>query len=95
MQIRIFSWESHNGGKLAENTTQATARDVMAANMPLIEEVGYGIVLTVHDEILTETPAHSEFSHEHLSTLLATILEWALGLPLLASGFEVYRYRKD
>lgn len=83
------------GGKLAENVTQATARDVMAANMPGVEDNGYDIILTVHDEILTESPDHPDFSHQHLSDLLSTTLAWAEGLPLSAGGFEAYRYRKD
>ncbi|WP_291972957.1 DNA polymerase [Candidatus Symbiopectobacterium sp.] len=83
------------GGKLAENVTQATARDVMAANMPGVEDNGYDIILTVHDEILTEAPDHSDYSHEHLSIRLATNPAWALDLPLSAGGFEAYRYRKE
>ncbi|EJC5210363.1 DNA polymerase I [Salmonella enterica] len=83
------------GGKLAENVTQATARDVMAANMPGVEENGYDIILTVHDEVLTEAPDTTDYSHEHLSTLLATNPAWALDLPLSAGGFEAYHYRKD
>lgn len=83
------------GGKLAENVTQATARDVMAANMPGVEDNGYDIILTVHDEILTEAPDHPDFSHEHLSTLLATNPAWALDLPLSAGGFEALRYKKE
>ena len=83
------------GGKLAENVTQATARDVMAANMPCVEDNGYDIILTVHDEVLTEAPDTADYSHEHLSTLLATNPAWALDLPLSAGGFEAYHYRKD
>lgn len=83
------------GGKLAENVTQATARDVMAANMPRVEEKGYAIILTVHDELLTETPDTADYSHEQLSTLLATTPAWAVGLPLSAGGFEAFRYKKD
>ena len=83
------------GGKLAENVTQATARDVMAANMPGVEDNGYDIILTVHDEVLTEAPNTADYSHEHLSTLLATNPAWALDLPLSAGGFEAYRYKKD
>lgn len=83
------------GGKLAENVTQATARDVMAANMPCVEDNGYDIILTVHDEVLTEAPDTTDYSHEHLSTLLATNPAWALDLPLSAGGFEAYHYRKD
>ncbi|KMV67436.1 DNA polymerase I [bacteria symbiont BFo2 of Frankliniella occidentalis] len=83
------------GGKLAENVTQATARDVMAANMPGVEDNGYDIVLTVHDEVLTEVPDIADYSHEHLSTLLATNPAWALDLPLSAGGFESLRYKKE
>ncbi|MBD2797208.1 DNA polymerase I [Xenorhabdus sp. 18] len=83
------------GGKLVENVTQAAARDVLAGNMPRIEEAGYAIVLTVHDEVLTEAPDTLVYSHEHLSTLLATNPDWAPDLPLSAGGFEAYRYKKD
>lgn len=83
------------GGKLAENVTQAAARDVMAANMPGVEDNGYDIILTVHDEVLTEAPDTADYSHEHLSTLLANNPAWALDLPLSAGGFEAYHYRKD
>lgn len=83
------------GGKLVENITQALARDVMAHNMPTIEEAGYEIVLTVHDEVLCYAPDTPEYGNGQLSNLLATVPEWAEGLPLAAAGFEAYRYRKD
>jgi DNA polymerase bacteriophage-type len=83
------------GGKLLENITQAVSRDVMANAMPTIEEAGYEIVLTVHDEIITEAPDSDEFNAEHLSGLLAQQPKWAPGLPLAAGGFEAYRYRKE
>ena len=83
------------GGKLAENITQAVARDVMAANMPAIEAAGFEIVLTVHDEAITEAPDVNEFTAQRLAALLATVPAWAQGLPLAAAGFETHRYRKD
>jgi DNA polymerase len=83
------------GGKLIENATQAFARDVMAANMPAIDEAGYEIGLTVHDEVLTETPDLPEYSVERLCEMLAAAPTWAPGIPLAAAGFETYRYRKD
>ncbi len=83
------------GGKLAENVTQAGARDVLAGNMLRVENAGYDIVLTVHDEVITEAPDNPNYSHETLSTLLATNPAWADGLPLNAGGFEAYHYRKD
>ena len=82
------------GGKLAENVTQAVARDVLASSMPAIEGAGYQIVLTVHDEDITEAPDSPEFSADHLASLISTNPPWAKGLPLAAEGFETMRYRK-
>ena len=84
-----------HGGKLFENLCQAIARDVMAANMPLIEAAGYQIVLTVHDEIIAEAPDSPEYNVDHMASLLATPPSWAQDMPLAAAGFETYRYRKD
>lgn len=83
------------GGKLVENWTQAAARDVMAANMAPIDNAGYAIVASIHDELLTETPDTPEFSSDTLSAMMATNPQWAPGLPLAAAGFETVRYRKD
>lgn len=83
------------GGKLVENVTQAGARDVLAGNMPAIEARGYEIVLTVHDEVITEAPDKDFYFHDQLSRLLATNPVWAPDLPLNAGGFEAYHYRKD
>jgi DNA polymerase len=83
------------GGKIFENICQAVARDVMAANMQPIEDQGYAICLTVHDELITEAPDTDEFNADALSLLLAARPSWATDMPLAAAGFETNRYRKD
>lgn len=83
------------GGKLFENVCQAVSRDVMAFNMQDIENNGYKIVMSVHDELLTETPDTDGYSCDMLSGLLASNKDWSSGLPLAAAGFEAYRYKKD
>lgn len=83
------------GGKLFENVCQAVARDVMAHNMPAIEARGYSIVLSVHDELICETPDSDEFTHTELASMLAANPPWAQSMPLAAAGFEAYRYKKD
>ncbi len=90
-------WERQKtyGGKLVENVTQAVARDVMAANMQAIQAAGYDITLTVHDEIIAETPDTDQFTPGGLADLLATVPGWAPGLPLAAAGFEALRYKKE
>ena len=82
------------GGKLVENVTQAAARDVMAEGMLLAEDAGFEILLTVHDELITETPDSAAFTVRGLAHCMATVPDWAAGLPLAAAGYEAYRYRK-
>ena len=83
------------GGKLSADATQATARELLAANLLGIEEAGYPIILLVHDEVVTETPDRKEFTVEGLVDLLTRRPDWIDDrLPLAANGFEAYRYRK-
>lgn len=86
---------SSYGGKFFENICQAVARDVMASNMFQIDAEGYKMFLSVHDELLTETPDTDEYSEKRLSEILATNPEWAPDLPLAAAGYEDERYKKD
>ena len=92
---RMFRRLRTYGAKLAENITQAVSRDIMAENMTGIERAGYEILLTVHDEIISEAADDPEYSCKKLSDLLARNPIWADNLPLAAGGFEAYRYRKD
>jgi len=89
-------WEriSTYGGKLAENVTQAVARDVFAANLPAMESAGYVPVLLVHDEAVTETYDAPCFDAQGLVDIMTRAPAWAEGLPLAAAGYETRRYRK-
>lgn len=80
---------------IVHNCCQSLAGDILKANMFAIEAAGYNIVLSVHDEVVTEAPDSPEFNAKHLSSLLATVPSWAEGMPLAAAGFETYRYRKE
>lgn len=81
------------GGKLAENICQAASRDILANGMKLVERAGYPVVLTVHDEIISEV-AEDFGSVEEFESLMCAVPEWAAGLPLKAEGFRAKRYRK-
>jgi hypothetical protein len=84
-----------HGGKLTGNVCQASARDLLLDSMPRVEAAGYRIVLSVHDELVTEAPDTSDYSSDDLSRILATNPPWADGLPLAAAGFESKRYKKE
>lgn len=81
------------GGKLAENVTQACARDLLAEGMLRLERAGYPVVASIHDEVICEVP-HGIGSLAEMEEILCELPEWAGGLPLTAEGFECERYRK-
>ncbi|QAX31290.1 DNA polymerase I [Leisingera sp. NJS204] len=83
------------GGKLVENACQSLSRDILAHNMPACEAAGFEILLTVHDETVTEAPIDENRSADALAAIMATPPEWAPGFPLAAAGFVADRYRKD
>lgn len=82
------------GGKLAENATQAIARDIMAHAMLNLDAAGYSIVFHVHDEAVMEMP-DGEGSMEDACAVMGQPPAWASDLPLRADGYECAYYRKD
>ena len=82
------------GGKLAENTTQAIARDILAHALLTLERNGYLVVFHVHDEAVIEMPI-GQGSLEEACRLMAIAPDWAKDLPLRADGYECPYYRKD
>lgn len=81
------------GGKLVENIIQAIARDIMVCGMQNVEDAGYDVVGTVHDEIISETE-EGFGSVEEYETLLCDIPAWGTGCPIAAEGFFAKRWRK-
>ncbi len=81
------------GGKLAENITQAVARDLMADALLQLEELpGIETVLTIHDEILCEVDHDARL--EDIRAAMLGAPQWASGLPLAAEGRVGVRYGK-
>lgn len=85
------------GGKLTENITQATARDLMAYGMKVAEKAGYKIITTIHDEIVSEVEANTGDVTE-FENLISRLPMWAeaekLPFPLKAEGYRDVIYRK-
>lgn len=79
------------GGLLAENLTQATARDILVHGMLNAEQHGYPIVMHVHDEAITEVKYGIVSMFENY---LCDLPAWASGLPIKAEGWEGKRYKK-
>lgn len=87
---RVETW----GGKLAENVTQATARDCLRDTMLALEDAGYDIRAHVHDEVIISEPRDGR-TVEDVSGIMGRELPWASGLPLRGDGYACDFYMKD
>ena len=86
---RRFPYIATYGGRLAENCTQAVARDVLVQGLLNLEAAGHYPVMHVHDEVIVpEAPV------DEVSRLMCDMPPWADGMYLAAEGFICARYRK-
>ena len=87
-----WTWFSTYGGKLLENAVQAIARDILAYVMLLVDPK-YPIVMTSHDELVSETPKGFG-SHAEYVELMSVRPDWLDAFPLSVAGWRGDRYRK-
>jgi len=83
------------GGKLSENVTQATARDLLRESILRLDEAGYDIRMHVHDEVIINEPNNFGRTLDDVISVMTVVPDWAKGLPLDAAGFEAEFYMKD
>jgi len=78
-----ITWTYLYGGKVVENITQALARIVITEQMTAIGELGYQVVLQVHDEIVTIVPENNALAAQQtMERVMSLPPSWAVGLPV-------------
>jgi DNA polymerase len=82
--------ESTWGGKLLENAVQGFCHDFLAGAILRLEGAGYPVVLTVHDEAISE-PDLNFGSKDQFAALMSVVPDWAPGFPLKADCGEALR----
>lgn len=85
------------GGKMTENVIQAISRDLLANAIFKVFDLGYDIVLHVHDEIAAEIPkdGNEEQTLQRMSDAMCTAPGWGENIPLRAAGYITDYYKKD
>ncbi len=89
---RMETW----GGRLVENIVQAFARDILAEAMLRLEDAGFRICFSIHDELVVEEPIGGR-SWEEMAAIMAQPVTWAPGLDryLSADGYATPFYKKE
>ena len=81
-------------GKITENVTQATARDLLAEAMKRLENKGLDIVGHVHDEVILEVPKGS-ITVDEVCGIMNQNPTWADGMPIDSDGYTGDYYFKS
>lgn len=83
------------GGLIAENASQALARDIFSDMLLRVNAEGYKIIMHVHDELVVE--ADSEDAQDALDRIIEIMSEppeWIKDIALDAEGSILTRYEK-
>ena len=96
MNQKTKKWERLEtyGGKLAENITQAVARDCLAEAIERLEAAGYPVVFHIHDEVVIDAGPGKD-SLDDVIRIMSQVPTWAEGLPLNADGWTNDFFKKD
>lgn len=96
MNQKTKKWEQLEtyGGKLAENITQAVARDCLAEAVEHLESAGYPVVFHIHDEVVIDAPLNKA-DLKDVVRIMSLVPSWAEGLPLNAEGWVNEFFKKD
>jgi len=87
--------QSLYGGLQCENIVQAASCDLLVDAMFRVEAAGYPVILTVHDEILSEPDDwRQDLNERHFAELMSVLPTWANGLPVSVGAWEDTRYVK-
>lgn len=81
------------GSSIFQSVVQATARDILVEAMLKLEDAGYQLVMTTHDEVVAEVDEdwHNE---EEFERIMTTNPEWCKEIPLAVEGWVGKNYRK-
>jgi DNA polymerase len=92
---RKWGYNKLIGSSIFQSSVQATARDMLTESMLALDNEGYTVVNSIHDEILLLAPEDgAEAALERVVEVMTKPPKWAPEFPLAAEGWVGKRYRK-
>ena len=92
---RVWGRNQLIGSSIFQSGVQGTARDFLAFAMLSLEDAGYQVCNSIHDEVLLIVPEqNAEPMLEDVVRIMTTPPSWAPDFPLAAEGWFGKRYRK-
>jgi DNA polymerase len=91
------SWTRNQliGSSIFQSAVQGTARDFLAFAMLSLENAGYLVINSIHDEVLLLVKEESaESAMDDVIKIMTTPPSWAPDFPLAAEGWYDKRYKK-
>lgn len=91
-------WEKQEtySGRIAENCTQAVARDLLAESIERLEAEGFRVLFHIHDEVvITYGGDNPEEALERVYGIMSFVPPWAEGMPMAADGWIGMYFKKD
>jgi DNA polymerase len=83
------------GSSIFQSAVQGTARDFLANAMLNLENAGYELVNSIHDEVLLLVEEQNgQSAMDDVVNIMTTPPSWASDFPLAAEGWHGKRYRK-
>jgi len=92
---RQWSRNALIGSSIFQSAVQGTARDFLAVAMLNLEQAGYEVINSIHDEVLLLVEEQSaESALADVTKIMVQPPAWAPDFPLAAEGWYGKRYRK-
>jgi DNA polymerase len=92
---RKWGYNKLIGSSIFQSSVQATARDMLTESMLALDNEGYTVVNSIHDEILLLAPEDgADAALERVVEIMTKPPKWAPEFPLAAEGWVGKRYRK-
>jgi DNA polymerase len=83
------------GSSIFQSAVQGTARDFLANAMLMLENKGYEVINSIHDEVLLLVDEEiGETAMDDVLKIMITPPSWAPDFPLAAEGWVSKRYKK-